>query len=289
MTVLKLTIGVPAVVASALLWMVGLALLPPVVGLLAFLVGVVLLVLLAAGVGERTGVRVLAGARPAGPGDEAALIPLVERLGALGVACDREVLVRRSVGRQTPPAQLLGRGAVVVTPWLIEASHRGWLTLDEAVALVVHADAHRQAEKPHAEVAMLALTLPYRAVGALGLGIVRAFAWVPLMRFAWVLRGVVGAVAVAQQVAAGRALLGILVGTIVALTHLIPAASRGKVARVEAAADAVVVRLGLGSVLTQMMRRYRLPMTLDRWQLLQVPAPAGDVRQMLPRLELVRN
>jgi hypothetical protein len=289
MSVLKLTIGVPAVLASAVLWMVGLALLPPVVALLAFLVGVVLLGLLAAGVGERTGVRVLAGARPATPGDEAALIPLVQRLGALDVARDREVLVRRSVGPQTPPAQLLGRGALVVTPWLIEAQHRGWLTLDEAVALVVHADARRHAENPRAEAAMLALTLPYRAVGALGLGIVRAFAWVPLMRFAWALRGVVAAVAVAQQVAVGRALLGILVGTIVALTHLIPAASRGKAARVEAAADAVVVRLGLGSVFALVMRRYRLPMTLERWQLLQVPPPAGGLTQMLPRLELVHR
>lgn len=45
MSVLKLTVGVPAVVASCLLWVVALALLPPTVAVLAFLAGVTVLVL----------------------------------------------------------------------------------------------------------------------------------------------------------------------------------------------------------------------------------------------------
>lgn len=288
MSMLKLSVGVPAVLASVVLWVVALALLPPVVGLFGLLMGAMTLGLLAAGVGEGVAVRLLAGARKAKPGEQAALAPLVARIAALELARDREVLVRRSLGARTPPTQRLGEDVLVVTPWLVEAPGRGWLSLDEAVALVVHADARREAERPRAEVAMLGLTLPARAIVALGVGLASGLAWVPLLRSAWALRGVVGAVAVFQQVDAGRAPLGIFAGGIVALTYLVPAAARAKAARVEAAADAVVVRNGLGPVFAGMLDRYRLPISLGRRERLRDSGPA-DGRPARPRLELVRG
>jgi hypothetical protein len=193
------------------------------------------------------------------------------------------------VGRRTPPAQLVGDGQLVVTPWLVEASARGWLSLEEAVALVVHADGRRRAARPRAEVAMLALTLPARAVVALGVGVANVVAGVPFLRFAWSTRAVVGVVAVAKQASEGRPLLGVLAGTVVALTYLIPAASRALAARVEAAADAVVVGQGLGPVLAGILLRYRLPATADRLRRLEESGPTEQRSTGRPRLELVRG
>lgn len=289
LSVLKLTVEVPAVVGSCLLWAVAWALLPPALGLPALLAGVAVLGLLASGAGERTGIVLLAGARSLTPAEEASLRPFAARLASLDTALGREVLVRRSVGPRTPPAQLLGHDALVVTPWLIEAMHRGSLAFEEAAALVVHAQARRQAEKPRAEVAMLALTLPSRAIVTLGCGTVRAAAWVPAMRLAWAMRGLLGVVAVVQQAAAGRVVVGVLAGAVMALTYLVPSASRAKNARVDAAADTAVVRLRLGPVLAAMIDRHRLPISLERSQRLQRPMAATCPTETHPHLELVRS
>ena len=287
MSVLKPTVGIPTVVASCLLWVLAFALPPPLVGLLAFVTGTAIVCLLAAGVGERLAVRLLTVSRPATPGEEEALAPLAARLAVLGIARVREVLVRGSVGRRT--AQLVGDGLLVVTPWLVEAPARGWLSLEEAVALVVHADGRRRAVRPRAEVAALVLTLPVRAVVALGAGVANVVAGVPFLRFAWSIRAVVGVIAVAQQASGGRPLLGVLAGVIVALTYLVPAAARAQAVRVEASADAVVIGHGLGPVFAGMLRRYRLPATADRLRRLQKSGTTEQRPTDRPRLELVRG
>lgn len=290
MSVLKLTVGIPAVVASCLLWVIALALMPPAVALLAFLAGVAVLVLFAVGVGECTAVRLLCASRSATPTEEQALAPLAARLAILGIARGREVLIRSRVGPRTPHAQLVGGGALVVTPWMVEAPARGRLSLDEAVAMVVHADARHRAENPRAEVLMLAMTLPYRVILAIiAAGVANAASWVPFLRFAWSVRGVVGVVTVAQQSAEGRPLLGVFAGTVVALSYLVPAASRAMAARVEAAADAAVVEHGLGPVLAHMLRRYRLPVTPERSLRLGESRPPEPRTADRPRLALVRG
>lgn len=92
-----------------------------------------------------------------------------------------------------------------------------------------------------------------------------------------------------EQVAAGRAAVGVLAGAIVALTYLVPAASRVKNARVETAADIAVVRLGLGPVLAAMYDRHRLPTSPERSQRLQGPAAATGPTVIDRQLELVRS
>lgn len=176
-----------------------------------------------------------------------------------------------------------------MTPWLVEAPARGRLGLDEAVALVVHADARHRAESPRAEVLMLAVTLPYRAIVTLAAGVAQAVTGVPFLRFAWAVRGMVGAIAVAQQATEGRTLVGVLAGVIVALTYLVPAASRAKATRVEEAADTAVVRHGLGPAYAEMMERYRLPVSADRLRRLRDPGPVEVRPRVRPRLELVRR
>ena len=105
------------------------------------------------------------------------------------------------------------------------------------------------------------------------------------MRLAWTLRGVVGVICIVQSVAEGRAAPGILGGAVIALTYLVPAASRRIEAWSEAAADQLVVSLGLGSVLSGLLRRHRHPMTLERLQRLET---AVD-QQPRPRLHLVHG
>ena len=57
-------------------------------------------------------------------------------------------------------------------------------------------------------------------------GVGRAFAWLPFMRLAWTLRGVVGVICVVQSVVEDRAWAGLLGGAVIALTYLVPAAGR---------------------------------------------------------------
>jgi len=120
-----------------------------------------------------------------------------------------------------------------VTPWLIETTYRGSLSLEGSVALVVYAEGRHRAERHRREVAMLAWILPWRGGTGLAQGIGRVAGRFPLIRFAWAFRGVIGVVAVVPQVDGGRPALGILAGSIVALTYLVTAANDATARRVE--------------------------------------------------------
>ena len=73
---------------------------------------------------------------------------------------------------------------------------------------------------------MLAATTPWRMVVATFRGVGRAFAWLPFMRVAWTLRGVVGVICVVQSVTEGRTWPGTPGGAVIVLTYLVPAAGR---------------------------------------------------------------
>ncbi|QLQ09902.1 MAG: hypothetical protein HZY75_05330 [Nocardioidaceae bacterium] len=289
LVVLKTVLVAPAVLVSVLLWLLVFAVLPSGMGILGFLVGVATWMLLVVGTSEQLAVRVLVWARPTTAAEQIVLGGLMTHLRALEAAVGREVLVCRSVGTRTPPVRLVGRGALVMTPWMVEAIDRGWLTLEEATALVVHAEGRYQIERPPCEVAVLGLTLLWRLLAAFGRGIGSIGQRIPVVRFAWSARGVVGAVAVVQQVSEGRVILGVLAGTIVTSTYLLPTAERVKAAQVEAGADAIVVRHGLGSVLVDLLRRYQLPLSLERVQRLQAKSLDGDWMRHGTSLELVRS
>jgi hypothetical protein len=151
--------------------------------------------------------------------------------------------------------------------------------------VLAHAVGRRRAIRPRLEAAVLAATTPWRMVVATFRGVGRAFAWLPIMRVAWTLRGVVGVICVVQSVAEGRTWPGLLGGAVIALTYLVPAAGRVIEARGEVAADQLVVELGLGGVLAGLLRRYGHPMTLERLQRLEVAAEPPQ----RPRLHLVRG
>ncbi|MBU1802568.1 MAG: hypothetical protein KKA97_10115 [Actinobacteria bacterium] len=284
MTVLRVVTLAPALLASFVLTVVVCALLPPALGLVAFLVAAGLLVALAIGQFEVPAIATLTRSRPATAAELQVMAPVLAELGGRGVDVDA-LFVRRRQGPSTPVAVAIVDRAVVVTPGLVDATYRGGVTAAEAVAAMAHAVGRWRAIRPRLELAVLAATTPWRLVVATFRGVARAFAWLPFMRLAWTLRGVVGVICIVQSVAEGRAAPGILGGAVIALTYLVPAAVWRIEAWSEAAADQLVVSLGLGSVLAGLLRRHGYSMTLERLKRLETAVE----HPQRPRLHLVHG
>ena len=287
MRVLRVVTSGPALVVSFVLGVVVCALLPPALGLVVFLAAAGVLVALALGHLQGPAIAVLTRSRLATEAEFQVLAPVLAELGGRGVDLGA-LFVRRVQGPSTPVAVAIGHRTVVVTPGLVESTYGGGVTDVEAAAVLAHAVGRRRALRPRLELAVLAATTPWRLVVATFRGVGRAFAWLPLMRLAWTLRGIVGVICVVQSVAESPAAAGLLGGAVIALTYLVPAAGRRIETRAEVAADQLVLALGLGSVLVGLLRRYGHPMTLERMQRLE--ADLVDAEQTWrPRLHLVHG
>lgn len=268
MTVLRVVTLAPALLVSFVLTVVVCALLPPALGLVAFLAAGGLLVAMAIGQLEVPAIAALTRSRPATAAELQGMAPVLAELGGRGVDVGA-LFVRRRQGPSTPVAEAIADRAVVVSPGLVHATYRGGVTAAETAAAMAHAVGRRRAVRPRLELAVLAATTPWRTVVATFRGVARAFVWLPFIPLAWTLRGVVGVICIVQSVAEGRAAPGILGGAVIALTYLVPAASRRIDASSEAAADELVVSLGLGAVLAGLLRRHGHRMTLERLQRLE--------------------
>ena len=282
MTVLRVVTLGPALLMSFVLAVVVFAVLPPGLGLVLFLAAVAVLVVLALGLLEEPAIAVLTRSRPASEAEFRVVAPVLAELGGRGVDVG-SLYVRRVQRAQTPVAVAIGPRAVVITPGLVDATYRGAVTVAETAAVLAHALGRRRAIRPRLEVAVLAATTPWRMGVATCQAVSRAFAWLPVMRAAWTLRGVVGVICVVQSVAEGRTWPGLLGGAVIALTYLVPASGRAIDTRAEVAADQLVLELGLGPVLAGLLRRYGHPMKLDRLQRLEAPTEPTQS----PRLHLV--
>ena len=284
MTVLRVVTLAPALLVSVVLTVVVCALLPPALGLVAFLAAGGLLVALAVGQLQVPAIAMLTGSRPATAAELHVMTPVLADLGGRAVAADG-LFVRRNQGPNTPVAVAIAGHAVVVSPGLVDPTYRGGVTAAEAAAAIAHAVGWRRAIQPRLELAVLAATTPWRLVVATFRGVGRAFASLPFMRLAWTLRGVVGVICVVQSVAEGRAAPGLLGGAVIALTYLVPAAGRRIELRIEAEADRFVRARGLGHVLAGLLRRFGHPMTLERMRQLE----AAVEQPQRPRLHLVHG
>lgn len=284
MTVMRVVTLAPALLVSFVLTVVMCALLPPALGLVAFMAAGGVLVALAMGQLQQPATAVLTSSRPATEAEFRVMAPVLAELGGRGVDV-ATLFVRRAQRPSTPVAVAVGRRTVVVSPGLVDATYRGGVTGAEAAAALAHAVGRHRALRPRLELAVLAATTPWRLIVATFRGIGRAFAWLPFMRLAWTLRGVVGVICVVQSVAEGRAWAGLLGGVVIALTYLVPAAGRRIDLRTEAEAGQFVLGLGLGPVLAGLLRRYGHPMTLERMQRLETAAE----QPQRPRLHLVHG
>ncbi|GAB3201389.1 hypothetical protein GCM10027062_23470 [Nocardioides hungaricus] len=284
MTVLRAVTLAPAVLVSFVLTVVVCALLPPALGLVAFMAAGGVLVALALGQLQGPAVAALTRSRPATEVEFRVMAPVLVELGGRGVDVGA-VFVHRIQRPNTPVAVAIGRRTVVVSPGLVEATYRGGVTGAEAAAALAHAVGRRRAFRPRLELAVLAATTPWRLMMATFRGVGRAFAWLPFMRLAWTLRGVVGVICVMQSVVEDRAWAGLLGGAVIALTYLVPAAGRRIELQTEVEADQFVLSLGLGPVLAGLLRRYGHPMTLERMQRLETAVE----QPQRPRLHLVHG
>ena len=284
MTVLRVVTLAPALLVSFVLTVVMCALLPPALGLVAFMAAGGVLVALAMGQLQQPAIAALTSSRPATEAEFRVMAPVLAELGGRGVDI-ATLFVRRAQRPSTPVAVAIGRRTVVVSPSLVDATYRGGVTGAEAAAALAHAVGRHRALRPRLELAVLAATTPWRLIVATFRVIGRAFAWLPFMRLAWTLRGVVGVICVVQSMVEGRAWAGLLGGVVIALTYLVPAAGRRIDLLTEAEADRFVLVLGLGPVLAGLLRRYGHPMTLERMQRLETAAE----QPQRPRLHLVHG
>jgi len=289
MRMLRLTAVAPLVVVSMLLVVMALALLPPLVGLVGFLIWLVVLSLLACGLFEEPMLKLVQGARAPGDSQLAVLGPVLVKLAAAEISVADLYIDHHS--RSAEPAAVLGRRSLMVSSKLVESMHRGQLSRDEATALIAHAIGRHRARPHRCELALCAWTAPCRGVLTVAGRVGATVAWFPLVRPAWRLRIVVAIVCVVQSVAAGRTVYGLIAGGFIALTYLVPAATRTIERRDEHSADAYVVEHGLGAVFAGLLRRGGFPVPLERWHRLttstDLSAEVSAAQQ--PALQLLRG
>jgi len=250
-------------VSTVLTCMVG-ALLPPLPGLTLFVGGLALMVVLCAGGLERPAVRLLGRARVMSEVEAAALAPAIALLCQKGLGPPLVELYARA-GEVRIGAGAGGRRSVVVSPGLLRAAQMGRLSDEEAAGVIAAAGGQIRLGQTRFDVAVEFWTIPWQLVRAVALAIARTVGWFPLTQFAWRIRFVVAAVAVAQAVADGRIAAGVVVAMFIALTYLAPRWRRQRDRGCQDAADRFVADHGLGDALDRFLRRCPPePRTLER-------------------------
>lgn len=289
MRVLRLTAVAPKVLASTLLTVMFLALLPPLLGLAGFLISVVVLALLAGGLLEEPTLRAFRGARVPGESEQAVLAPVLARLAAAGISVPD--LYIDHYPQSAEPATVLGRRSLIVSRRLVEATYRGQVSHDEAAALVAHAVGRHHARPYRYDLALQVWTAPCSGLLAVAGRVGATAAWFPLVRLAWQLRFVTAIICVVQSAAEGRIVYGLIAGVFIALTYVVPAATRAIERRVEYAADTFTIDHGLSPVLLGLLRRGGWPVPLERLHRLSTSTgpPADDSATRGPALHLVRG
>jgi hypothetical protein len=257
-------------VSTVLTCMVG-ALLPPLPGLTLFVGGLGLTVVLCAGGLERPAVRLLGRARALSEAEAAALAPAIALLCQKGLGPAAVELYSRD-GVVGISAGAAGRRSVVVSAGLLQACQLGQLPADQAAGVIAAAVGRIRLGQTRFDVAVEFWTIPWQLAHAACLAIAKTIAWFPLIRFAWRIRFVVAAVAVAQSVAEGRIPGGVVAAVFIALTYLAPQWQRQWDMRSQDDSDRFVADHELGSALGRFLRRCPPePRTVERLQRLTGP------------------
>jgi hypothetical protein len=251
------------VVSTVLTCMVG-ALLPPLAGLTLFVGGLALMGVLCAGALERPAVRLLGRARVLSEAEAAALAPAIALLCQKGLGPPAVEFYARD-GVLAISAGEAGRHSVVVSAGLLRAAQLGHLPADQAAGVIAAAVGRIRLGQTRFDVSVAFWTLPWQLLRAVCLAIAKSLSWFPLTQFAWRIRFVVAAVAVAQSVANGRSAGGVVVAVFVALTYLAPRLHRQWELRSQNDSDRFVADHELGEALARFLRRCPPePRTLER-------------------------
>jgi hypothetical protein len=250
-------------VSTVLTCMVG-ALLPPLPGLTLFVGGLALTAVLCAGGLERPAVRLLSRARVLSKVEAAALSPAIALLCHKGLGPPVVEVYSRDdeVGISAGAA---GRRSVVVSAGLLQAAQLGQLPADQAAGVIAAAVGRIRLGQTRFDLAADFWTIPWQFVHAVCLRIARTVGWLPLTQFAWRIRFVVAAVAVAQSVAEGRIAAGAVGAVFIALTYVAPRWQCQWGRRSQDDSDWFVADHDLGDALGRFLRRCPPePRTLER-------------------------
>ena len=96
------------------------------------------------------------------------------------------------------------------------------MTDGDLAALIVHGIGRLRWGRTRFDLAGLLWTVPWDLIRGLVVGTGRLLTWVPLARFAWQTRVIVGAIAVVLETQAGRGPSSLTIVAFIALTYLIP-------------------------------------------------------------------
>ena len=285
-SLLRLVRAGPALVVSLVIELLAFSLLPdPIAG--PAMVGFAILVgALALGFLESSTVRLVTWSRPAPSAELEIWAPVQAHLAGHGVD-ERRLLIRRSSRHTTRGVVRLGRESLVITPGLLDALDHRRLAVSEVAAVVAHTEGWHRAMTLRGELAMLVVTVPWRVLAGVFGAMTGGMSRLPLGGIAWGFRGVIGVICVVQAAAEGRPWSGVLGGSVIALSYLVPAAGRELSGRAMVRADDLVVSLGLGVVLAALWRRLGEPVATLQLQRLETPTPAAVEAPERPRLYLV--
>jgi len=215
---IKAASALPHLIIAGLLWLVFIAALPPTIGVGVTVLGASVLALLAVGVAEGLAVRILLAARR--PTPEAArrlVVPL--RLVADWVDVSGIQLRVVAHGR---PVDAAGRRQILVAQEVVDAYLAGRMTDGDMAALILHGIGRLRCGRTRLDLAGLLWTVPWDLVCRIVVGTARLLAWIPLGRFAWHTRAIVGAISVVLETQAGRWQSAFTIAAFMALTYLIP-------------------------------------------------------------------
>jgi hypothetical protein len=241
------------VVSTVLTCMVG-ALLPPLPGLTLFVGGLALTAVMCAGGLERTVLRLLAHARVLSEVEAAALAPAIALLCQKGLSPPAVELYARDI-EVGISAGTAGRRSVVVSAGLLQATQLDQLPADQAASVIAAAVGRIRLGQTRFDVAVEFWTIPWQLIRAACVAVAMTVGVFPLTRFAWRIRFVVAAVAVAQSVPDGRIAGGVMVAVFIALTHLAPRWQRQWDMRSQDDSDRFVADHELGEALGRFLRQ----------------------------------
>lgn len=211
---LKAAVVIPDLIIASLLWLVIIALLPPVAGFALTVGALIFAVVLAAGLGEDLTIRVLYRARRATPA-EAPRLAVAWRIATHQMDADG---VRLRIVSHGPP----GRQHVLLRKDVVAAYCTNQMAAHQLAALIAQGIGRLRHGYTRFDLLWTFWTIPWDLVRGLAHAIGRRLAWIPLVQFAWRIRLVVGTIAVILEAQAGRWPSAIIIFAFIALSYVLP-------------------------------------------------------------------
>ena len=215
---LKAAVVIPDLIIASLLWLVIIALLPPVAGFVLTVGGLIFAVVLAAGLGEDLTVRVLYRARHVTPA-EASRLAVAWRIATHQLDADG---VRLRIVSHGAPVGTAGRQHVLLRRDVVAAYCTNQITAHAVAGLIAQGIGRLRHGHTRFDLLWTFWTIPWDLVRGLAHAIGRRLAWIPLVQFAWRIRIVVGTIAVILEAQAGRWPSAIIIGAFIALSYVVP-------------------------------------------------------------------